>query len=207
MPGRKRSSTIRRLVAQEAARLLAEQACTDYQSARRKAAARIGCCDQRQLPDNREIEQALRSYQQLFQRESQPAAVDKLRRLALQAMENLREFDPHLTGEVLNGTAGPLSPVRLYLFANTPEQLALHLMSAHIPFQQRDISLSYSDGMKRCRALFEFQAGDTQIELILLPPSDHSNPPVDPLLQRPSKGASPGRLGKLLDGEQMIKRS
>ena len=202
MSRRKRPSAARQLIAQEAARLLAQNVCPDYQSARRKAAARLGGGDQRQLPDNREIEKALRSYQQLFQSDSQPAALERLRRLALEAMDNLREFNPHLTGEVLSGTADRFSPVRLYLFADTPEQLALHLMARRIPFRQQDIRLSYGDGAKRSRALFQFQAGDTQLELILLPLADQSNPPVDPMLERPDKGVPPDRVLVLVEGSQ-----
>ena len=199
MSRRKRPSAIRQRIAQEAARLLAQHACTDYRSACRKAAEKLGCNDQRQLPDNREIESALQSYQQLFQAHSQPAALQKLRRLAVDAMRNLQQFDPHLTGEVLNGTASQLSPLRLYLFADTPEQLALHLMSSRIPFQQRDVRLNYADGSKRSRVLFSFQAGETRCELMLLPPADRSNPPIDPLEQRPHIGAPLARVQALFD--------
>lgn len=201
MPPRrnKPSAAPRQAIAQEAARLLAQHSCADYQSARQKAAARLGCRDQRQLPDNREIAQALQSYQQLFQADSHRDRLYRMRRTALQAMKNFHAFQPHLTGEVLVGAVTRFSSIRLYLFADTAEQLALHLMERHIPFRQKDIRLSYSGGMRHNRPLFLFQAGETEIELICLPPSDHSNPPLDPLLERPSLGIGPARLRALLD--------
>lgn len=201
MPPRrnKPSEAPRQAIAQEAARLLAQHACADYRSARQKAAARLGCRDQRRLPDNREIAQALQSYQQLFQADSQRDALDRMRRTALQAMQSLSTFDPHLTGEVLDGTANRYSPIRLYLFADTAEQLALHLMERRIPFRQRDTRLSYSGGVRQSRPLFRFQAGEAEIELICLPPTDRSNPPLDSLLERPSLGIGPGRLQALVD--------
>ena len=74
----KRQAT-RLLIAHEAARMLANQESADFQSARRKAAARLGCKDQRCLPDNTEIDAALREYQQLFKSDSQPETLQQLR--------------------------------------------------------------------------------------------------------------------------------
>ena len=55
-----RQSDLRRRIAHEAARMLAEDGGMDYGFAKRKAARQLGVPDTRQLPDNREIEEALR---------------------------------------------------------------------------------------------------------------------------------------------------
>ncbi len=199
MVRRGRQSEIRRHIAHHAARMLAEQECLDFQDARRKASARLGCRDQRQLPDNREIEQALREYQQLYLRDSQSAALKQLREVAIQAMRSLGAFDPHLTGPVLDGTANANCPVRLHLFADTSEEVTLHLLQRHIPAEQREIRLTYARGVKVNRPIYHFWAGDARIELIVLPLTDRSNPPINSLNERPDRGASLARVETLLE--------
>ena len=54
-------------LAQEAARLMAVGGIRDFHQAKLKAAERLGIHDDASLPRNREIEDALREYQRLFQ--------------------------------------------------------------------------------------------------------------------------------------------
>lgn len=178
--------------------MLAQQECRDIQDARRKASAQAGCRDQRLLPDNREIEQALREYQQLYQRDRQPAALKRLRLTAVEAMRNLQPFTPHLTGSVVEGTANEHSAVRLYLFADTPEEVAIYLLQQHIPSVQREVRLRYAGGVKETRPIHRFWAGDTAIELIVLPLKDRANPPLNDLSERPDKGISLAHAEALL---------
>jgi len=191
----------RRLIAHAAARMLADQECLDVQEARRKAAARVGCRDKQQLPDNREIEEALREYQLIFFSDTQPAALKHLRELALDAMRDLQPFNPHLIGAVLEGSADALSPIKLYLYVETPEEVALHLMERQIPFEERDVRLTYSRGIRKTLPLFSFRAGDCGVELILLPLQDRANPPLDPATGRPDRGAGVARVSALLEAD------
>lgn len=151
---------IRLRIAEEAARMLANQESSDFQSARRKAATRLGCRDQRCFPDNAEIDNALRAYQQLFKSDSQPDTLRHLRRQAIEAMQQLHRFAPRLTGAVLNGTAHKNTPVQLYLFADTPEQLLLFLLERRIPFTQAEIKIKHCDGSSKNHPLFSFQVED-----------------------------------------------
>ncbi len=194
-----RSQATRQLIAHEAARMLANQESSDFQSARRKAAARLGCRDQRCFPDNIEIEQALRDYQQLFKSDSQPETLRYLRHRAVEAMQQLRTFSPRLTGSVLDGTADTNSPVQLYLFADTAEELVLYLMEQRIPFEQREVGLKHSGGISKSHPLFVFQAGDSEIELILLSHADKASPPLSTLNEKPTLGASLSQAKELLN--------
>ena len=55
---RDRGENLRLQIAQEAARIIAEQGIEDYLQAKRKAAERFGACDKAVLPKNAEIEAA-----------------------------------------------------------------------------------------------------------------------------------------------------
>ena len=98
---------MRRRIAHAAARMLAEDGSLDYGSAKRKAARQLGAPDSGNLPDNQQVEDALRSYQAIYQTDETRAHLALLRQTAIEYMGQLADFDPHLTGSVLNGTAGP----------------------------------------------------------------------------------------------------
>src|SRR5688572_25916883 len=107
-----RTKERRRRLAHEAARLMAESGIRDYHQAKLKAAERLGIHDDASLPRNREIEDALREYQRLFQGDVQ-AGLQQRREAALRAMEFFSAFDPRLVGPVLDGTADRHAPVAL----------------------------------------------------------------------------------------------
>ncbi len=195
---RPHDSGIRRQIALEAARLLACQEARGPQDARQKAASRLGCRDRAKWPDHQEIEQALLEYQRLFQAHRQPVDLQRLRHRALEAMDSLQSFAPRLVGPVLRGTADQDSPVRLHLYAESPEQVVLHLLNRHIPFDERTVSLQYGDHSRQRHPLLEFDAGGTGIELVILSPSQRSSPPVDPWSGHPESGASRSQVESLL---------
>jgi hypothetical protein len=125
---------MRRLIANEAARLIAGDGSLDYGTAKRKAARQLGAPDSRALPDNQEIEEALRSYQALYQSEAQKDQLTNLRQLAMEYMSLLEAFDPHLTGPVLNGTAGRHSEINLQLFWDDEKELEFFLLNRRIDY-------------------------------------------------------------------------
>lgn len=112
------SRQMRARIAQLAARLMAEDGLEDYGAAKRKAARQLGAWETRNLPDNVEVEAALRSYQALYQADEQPRQLAQLRKSAAGVMKALSRFNPHLTGAVLAGTAGRYGQVELHLFTD-----------------------------------------------------------------------------------------
>lgn len=195
MPRRSASRALRHQIAIEAAQLIAEQSDLSYAQARIKAARRLRCTDQRQMPENREIEQALKSHLQLFHAATQTTHLRQLRESAQEAMQLFKQYHPLLIGPVLSGTAHQHTPITLILFSDTVEAVAISLMDWKIPFRQRETAQDYSNKKRVTRTLFGFHAGEHRIELLVLPESDRHNLPLDPTEGRPQKGAS---LNKLL---------
>ena len=68
-PRSRRDMNLRLHIAYLAARLMAEDGGLDYGSAKSKAARQAGLADTNLLPDNHEIEAALREYQGLYQKD------------------------------------------------------------------------------------------------------------------------------------------
>ena len=130
-----RNNQMRSHLAYLAARLMAEDGIQDYGAAKRKAARQAGVPDTRELPDNQEIEAALKTYQSLYQADEQPAILRGLREIALDAMERFARFNPYLVGSVLTGTAGEHSDINLHLFADSAKEFEIFLLNEKCEFE------------------------------------------------------------------------
>jgi len=137
----RRDQNLRLHIAYLAARLIAEDGVGDYATAKQKAARQAGLSDAALLPDNSEIEAALREYQGLYQSEDQPQHVRRLREVAVKVMREFEEFRPALVGSVLAGTAGPHSDVNLQLYTDDPKALTLFLLNRRYRFEEGSRSL------------------------------------------------------------------
>lgn len=128
---------LRAEIAAAAARLIAEDGA-DYGTAKRKAAKQILGNQKIRgdiMPDNAQIEDEVRMYNEIFFADTQPARLLHLRQLALRIMDELAEFSPYLTGAVLNGTAGAHSDIHLQLFTESPKDVAIFLLNKEISFE------------------------------------------------------------------------
>ncbi|MDR2220908.1 MAG: hypothetical protein LBE24_10095 [Methylobacillus sp.] len=132
---RDNSKNLRRLIAQQAARMMAEEGWSDYAKAKRKAARQLGCAEDHSLPSNAEIEQELRLHHEIFNSASQPQRLHLLRSEALRVMQLLDRFNPHLAGAVLDGTAGRYAETDIHLFADSIKDVELFLLNQHIPYE------------------------------------------------------------------------
>lgn len=136
------SDTLRAEIAAAAARMIAEDGA-DYATAKRKAAKQIlgdAKTASDLLPDNAQIEDEVRIYNEIFLGDSQPARLLHLRKLALRLMEDLAQFNPQLTGAVLNGTAGEHSDIHLYLFAESAKDVEIFLLNKNVQFEVSESS-------------------------------------------------------------------
>mgnify|MGYP001822313679 CR=1 FL=1 len=199
MSQRNRSQARRQRLAYEAARIMEEQGVGEFDRARRKAAERAGVGNKRDWPNNEEIQEALLAHRRLFQGERKAAELRRLREQALAAMRNFSRFHPRLVGPVLSGTAAVSQGVRLLLFADSPEDVVLDLLDQGIPWQEREVTLRFGGGVRRVHPVFAFVAGEIPFELIVLPTGALRSPPLDPVSERPEKGADADDVRGLLD--------
>jgi len=186
-------------IAQEAARLIAEEGVQDFYVAKRKAAQHVGAPDTRNMPRNSEVQAALEEYQRLFRFDAQGDHLRSLRQTAVQAMRFLAAFNPRLVGSVLSGTAGRHADVNLHLFADTPEEISLFLIDAKIPFQASHKRLRFTRDEWREFPSFEFVAGDHAVELVVFPSEGRREAPRSPVDGRPMYRAGLAEVESLLD--------
>ena len=187
----------RHRLANEAARLMAESGMRDYHQAKLKAAERLGIHDDASLPRNSEIEEALREYQRLFQRDGAEGL--RLRReAALRALEFFAAFEPRLVGPVLDGTADARSPVALHLHSDDPDAVARFLEQHHIPVESRSRRIRLDRERSDDYPVWLFSAEDLAIDLTVLPGPVLRQAPLSGVDERPMRRASAAQLRELL---------
>lgn len=158
-------------IAHLAARLMAEDGIEDYALAKRKAARQAGAPDSRQLPTNEEVDAALRIYQQLYQEETHRARLRELRGRAVRAMHEFAQFNPYLTGSVLNGNAGKFAAINLQLFTDNVKAVELYLIDNRIPYKTAQSRL-YSGEDLRMAPVFTVNDDGIDIHLTVLSTHD-----------------------------------
>jgi hypothetical protein len=194
-----RGENLRRALAQEAARIMAEHGIRDFLVAKRKAAERFGVSDGTAvLPRNSEIEEALAAYQRLFGGASHLQALHAQRSAALAAMRYLHEFEPRLVGPVLSGTATEHSEVQLHLFADRAESVTLKLIDQGIPHEVTERRIKLNRERSRAFPGVRFQLDDQPIEATVFPPDDIRQAPASPVDGRPMRRANALEVEALL---------
>jgi hypothetical protein len=194
-----RADNLRRALAQEAARLMAEHGIRDFLIAKRKAAERLGVWDGAALlPKNSEIESALGEYQRLFGGQSHLLALDAQRRAALSAMRYLQEFEPRLVGAVLSGTATQHSQVQLHLFAERAESVTLKLLDEGIRHEVTERRLRFGTDEVRAFPGVRFEMDEQSIEATVFPTDGIRQAPVSPVDGRPMRRANALEVAALL---------
>ena len=142
---RENTNHIRQLIAQKAAQMMAEDGINDFAYAKKKAGKQLGMSEASVMPTNAEIEEEIRLYHEIYNTDEQPLELEKLRQVALLTMQLFEKFNPHLTGSVLDGSAGKFSQTNIHLFADSAKDVEMFLLNQQIPFESSEKSYRVSD--------------------------------------------------------------
>jgi len=181
---------------------MAEGGIRDYHQAKLKAAERLGIFDDASLPRNREIEDALREYQRLFQPDN-VTAVRQRREAALRALEFFRDFEPRLVGQVLEGTADTRSPVTLHLYSDDPDAAPRFLDQHGIPAEARSRRLRLDRERTGDFPVWVFSAEEITFDVTVLPLDVLRQAPLSSTDEKPMRRASATQLRQLLASEEI----
>jgi hypothetical protein len=196
-----RAEMMRQAVAEEAARVMAEQGIDDFLLAKRKAAERLGVVDAAILPRNTEIEAALFARRRLFSGGRHEAEIAQLRRSALQAMRLVANFEPRLVGPVLTGTASAHSEINLHLFAETPEAVSILLQERGVPHEPLERRLKFERDRTVTYPAFRFVAGQQTVDAVVFPLDGIRQSPSSPVDGKPMRRATAQEVEAMLEGK------
>ena len=127
-------TTVQEEIAATAARMVVEEGL-EYGPAKRRAVKQLGLNARAQLPNNDQLEDAVREYLELFCADTQPAELLALRQLASVWMARMADFRPHLGGAVWRGTATALSDIYLQLFCDDPKSAEISLIDHDVRYE------------------------------------------------------------------------
>ena len=187
---------VRERLAQEAARFMIEHGIVDYRLAKRKAAERLAVNGARMLPSNAQIEACMAERQRIFAPAAQSDRVDRLRRIAVEAMEMLSLFEPRLVGPVLSGTATITSPIELHLFVDAPESVAGFLARAGIEYEESQRRYRFGGRIELVPGFGFVRAGE-RVLVIVFAEKGLREAPLSPVDQRPMERAETARVREL----------
>jgi hypothetical protein len=193
------SDRARRMLAQEAARIIVEQGIDDYRVAKIKAAERFGMSEYGSLPANFEIEQAVAEHLQLFRQDSHHSLLQTLRLAALSAMELLSPFAPRLVGPVLAGTAGEHSAVNLHVFSDSAEQVAFQLEAGGVPYKPFERRYRGRKGRTQVCAAYAFIHRNSDIEATVFPYDGIRQAPMSPVDGKPMRRADRRKVQAMVE--------
>ena len=193
-----RSENLRRAIAQEAARVMAEHGIQDFRAAKRKAAERFGVAEEGSLPSNAEVEASLLEYQRLFAADTHGVTLRAQRGVALRAMRSLAAFTPRLVGPVLTGTATPHNDVQLHLFADRPEAVALNLLDHGVGHDVGEHRLRIDAERFQVFPSVQFEIDAQMIDATVFPVDGIRQAPISPVDGRPMRRADASELEALL---------
>ncbi len=157
---------MRESIAHIAARLIAVDGIEDFALAKRKAAHQAGCADTQNLPTNSEVEQALKSYRELYFRDDHPRLLASLRREALNVMHQLAPLSPYLVGSVLSGSAGRYSDINLHVYSDNAKDAELYLLNRQIAYKH------VPSRSERASLCVSFYSNDTPVTVTVFPEND-----------------------------------
>lgn len=177
----KRFNRLKQQIAVESARLMSEEGIDNYKFARKKAAQNLRVHNEHAYPDHEEIFAQLKIHQALYQSSSHANLLQDLRNTALKAMKLFQDYNPRLTGSVLNEHAVKHSSIDIQVMADSPEEIAMHLIKHDIPYQLQEWKLYFSKHKPQATPSYHFYAGTQAINLIVLSESQRKNIPLDPL--------------------------
>ena len=104
--------------------------------------------------------------------------VDSLRRLrqaALEVMRELSQFNPHLTGSVLSGSAGKYADIDIQLYTDSVKAVELYLIDRGIAYKTTQHRL-YSGDELCAIPVFMLENRDVPIQIEVLSPRDLRRP-------------------------------
>ena len=128
----------RSIVASRAAEIIMEEGVTDYLFAKRKAAKFLGLLTNDNLPSNHEIDNALKEYRNIFQEQVDSETIVKIKKEALNIMTLFKDFNPHLTGQLLEGLIPKFPKIQINLFTDNLKEVEYILLNKNIAFDIKD---------------------------------------------------------------------
>ena len=140
----KKQQQIRTLLIREAARLMIEENVTQYLDAKKLAAKRLFGKPLKNLPNNKEVADAVYKMNHLLGSESLDQQLLAMRQVAVKVMQELSDFSPRLIGSVSTGRIRESSDIDIHVFVDHIEYLLIFLDHLGWQYEKTQVTIQQS---------------------------------------------------------------
>jgi len=192
------TTKLKDMIAQESARIIAEQGIENFSVAKAKAAKILNAEKKGCLPNNSEVEKKLFQHFEIFHHKSHSNLIYSMRSTALIIMQLFNNYRPFLVGSVANETASKSSIINIHLTSDNSEEI-IHVLEKYKIFyrsHERQLKINQKINKKFMGLKFNYQ--DTNIELTIFSYKESKHAPISRIDNKPMKRIKLKKLEKLL---------
>ena len=194
-------SSLRLRAAMRAAELMYFEGIKEYLRAKRKAARHLGISV---YPNNAEIRDAVDRLAEAHEGPARQERLLALRRVALEVMEVLEDFDPRLIGSVLTGHIKTTSDVDLHAFADDHERVGDYLLEAgyEVSFE---LVKTKKGGEFKDFPHYYLAVGSAPVEVSVYPLEDLARPQKSSITRKRMERATISRVRRLVQAMRSLR--
>lgn len=169
---------IRLTIASRAADIIMEEGISDYLFAKKKAAKYLGLPEKETLPTNKQIDEAIINYQNIYRDKVDHELLKKIKQETLNIMNIFKNFNPHLSGRLINGIIPKYPKIQINLFTDNIKEVEYILLNQNIAFNFNEAIISEKLSKKksvRNIPIFKIEGQNFPIELNIYNENDVFN--------------------------------
>lgn len=167
-------------IAEEAARIVCEEALTDYRQAKLKALERLGLPPRTPLPDNASVQSAVLDYLRVFGGPEYVQRLQRLRLTAAQVLRGLAPFSPRLVGAVVSGAVTAAHRVQIHAYADQAESVDIFLFDRQISFDVDERCYRYPGGRELDIPVLRFDWHGVGVDVAVFNEDQRRQAPLNP---------------------------
>ena len=175
------------MIAQEAAKMIAEKGIQQFGQAKFKAAENLNAMNNGCLPSNSDIEKKLIEYYQLFQADVDFDHILYLRKIAFDVMHIFDNYLIYLVGPVANGSASFSSAINFHIASEDESEIIQTLIKNDLTHKPYDRKIKFNEKtIKQVNGIKTIYK-NTDIELTIFNHKEIRHAPLSKIDNKPMK--------------------
>ena len=175
------------MIAQEAAKMIAEKGIQQFGQAKFKAAENLNVMNNGCLPSNSDIEKKLIEYYQLFQADVDFDHILSLRKIAFDIMHIFDNYLIYLVGPVANGTASVSSAINFHIASEDESEIIQTLIENDMTHKPYDRKIKFNEKTIKQVNGIKTVYKNTDIELTIFNHKEIRHAPLSKIDNKPMK--------------------
>ena len=175
------------MIAQEAAKMIAEKGIQQFGQAKFKAAENLNAMKNGCLPSNSDIEKKLIEYYRLFQADVDFDHILSLRKIAFDIMHIFDNYLIYLVGPVANGTASVSSTINFHIASEDESEIIQTLIENDLTHEPYDRKIKFNEKTIKQVNGIKTVYKNTDIELTIFNHKEIRHAPLSKIDNKPMK--------------------